>query len=657
MTTGLSSKEARHRLKKFGMNVIFDDTRNGPSRVFHKLLYDPVSILLLVCALIIFTYKTMFEALLIVFIWLCHNVVTLLIYYKSEQIFSTVKSYGIPKCKVLRDGKKYIIDSRLLVPGDIVLVEAADIVCADLTILSSSDLYVYEYDVTGREELVYKSVSDDTDVILLSDMHGMLFASSSVVCGSAVCEVTATSSNTEIVSSAGLISMAGRHQPEMFYDIRKRCRVLGVVSITIALILFLLKILISPTDLFESFLIVASLIASSMSETLLPLSQIVTARYVYEAASKKDGAAVIKNAGSIDVLGKLDVIVITDDLDDFCDIDIKKELQLSTTQILICSDKKKAFSLASRYGLAVYRDLNECLSSTERISIFSLDDYAQRTYLIQRLKTQNKRVGVLTNRLDCIRMLDVSDVAFTNAHIDFKTNDRSKTIVDASNAKQNQILSRISDVLCSKTARALSSAIECAVSVFDTISESAAYLMTTLILRCILSFFGMFSVFATIRYNDILISGMIIDLFVVLTLSYVKRSNTHQTKPKVVLTAIRSSLLLIISFISVFLIYYFASNIHIDKLVFADSCIIAILTYSAYIIIRVCMLNRIKYNMHIVLVTSVLLPAFILAYTFFISELKIISIILAVCVVLIFALYSAIYDYFSHHKRASGDKK
>ena len=397
---GLTSKEAKLRLRKHGPNIIFDSRQEKASKVFFKLFYDPVSLLLLVCSLVMFTYNDIASSLLVVFIWLAHNTITLLIYYKSHQIMSTVKSYGIPKCKVLRDGKLYLIDSRLLVVGDIVYIGAGDIICADCNILSSSDLYVYEHDVTGKEELSHKYASDDSDVILLSDMHGSLFASSSVVRGSAVCTVIATADDTEIVSGAGLINIKGTDHSDLFFDIKKKCRRLGISSIIIALSLFLLKIVLSPSNIFDCFLIVVALIASSMIETLLPLSQIVCSRYIYGAATDKRGdSVVIKNPGAIDALRELDTILITDEFIDRCDFDIKKELPLAI-KILICSEGKKAFSVASKYYLPVYKDIFEFFTAKANICVYPISDYSDRIELLDKLHKNGKTIIMVTHDLE-----------------------------------------------------------------------------------------------------------------------------------------------------------------------------------------------------------------------------------------------------------------
>ena len=130
-TTGLSDKEARKRLLRYGKNEIFMLEKKHPGKVALKLLYDPMSILLLLVALISFSAFPISYTILVMSVWAINLLITVVSYYKAENIFHSLKSYGIPKMKVLRNGKVYMIDSRLIVPGDILLIEAGDIICAD----------------------------------------------------------------------------------------------------------------------------------------------------------------------------------------------------------------------------------------------------------------------------------------------------------------------------------------------------------------------------------------------------------------------------------------------------------------------------------------------------------------------------------------------
>ena len=584
---GLSEKEAKKRLARFGTNIIFDTGKRSPSKVLYGLFYDPVSILLLVSALILFSYKSSIGASLVLFVWFIHNFLTILMYYKSEQIFYTVKTHGIPKAKVLREGKVYMLDSRLLVPGDVLIIEAGDIVCADCNLVSSEGLYVYEKDVTGREELVRKFVSDDEDAVKLSDMHGVLFASCSVISGHGIAVVTATSHNTEIVSTAGLLHISGNHFPEVFKDIKKRCRILGIITTILALVIFIIKIMTSPVNIFDSFLIVVAIMGSSMSETLLPLTQVVCAKHIYKAANRVDDhRVIIKNAGAIDNLRDVSVFVLTDEIVEHEGMDLLTDIQSCCVKCVICVPKNSAFKIATKFGCAVYDNVDAVLNSKSHLAVYISDKSYQRIELITELKNKGESVGALTTRLDCIRMLTESDVAFTYAKVAYKTNSKLHITPEELNSNQNQILSRVADVLCERGIPSLSIAAGCASSIFTTISDAASYLITAQVCRCIFAIITVMSGVAFIRYNDILLCGMLMDLFVVMVLSHVDCASVSKKMRSFNYSrSLLSSLFLIISIMSGIYLPKLLSVSVSAVLGFADVTFVSLLLFSVYTII------------------------------------------------------------------------
>lgn len=514
---GLSDKEAKRRLRHYGMNNIFETGKRTPSKVLYGLIYDPVSIILLVSALVCFSYSSFISAVIIISVWIVNNFITIVAYYKAESIFHTIKNYGIPKVKILRQSKVYMVDSRLLVPGDVVIIEAGDIICADCKILKADNLLAYENDLCGTNEPRQKFVCDDEDAITLSDMHGMLFASSSIVSGYGVAVVVATGANTEIVSSAGMIPLSGKHTPEIFSEVKKKCRTWGLFSTLIVTTLFVVKILIDPTDIFGSFMIIVALLGASMTESLLPLTQIVCARNIaHNAQFSGHGRSIVKNLGAIEDLRELSYLVITDEITQTED-DILTIARSAPMRIFVCSPRREAFALATRLGAPISANTEECLHTTEKFTVYVAEGINDRLDLIQALKKKG-RVGALTNKLDSIRMLSSADVAFTYGRFKYKTSGMTKIVLEGIKSTHNQILSRVSDVICEETINSVSRASTCASRIYSCISSASVYLMTAHFIRVILSAVSMFSGIRFIDFSDILISGMIVDLVAVFSL-------------------------------------------------------------------------------------------------------------------------------------------
>ncbi len=519
--TGLSEKEAKKRLLRFGKNIIFDTKKSQPSKVALKLIYDPISILLLLVALICFSAYNASYAFIVLAVWCINLTLTIISYYKAEKIFASLKSYGIPKMRVLRDGKVYMIDSRLIVPGDILLIEAGDIICADCKLISASELEVFEKDVCGTEDVVEKFVSDDADAVSLSDMHGMLFASSSVVYGYGVAIVVACSHNTEIVSMAGLLPITGEKTSELFSKVRKKCRTWSLFTIFASFLIFIIKLFFSPVGIFDAFVLIIALIGASMSESLLPLTQIAAARGMSNVAQIGDkNRVIIKNAGVLDKLHNINIFVATDELTEFEKIDILSRLKEKGIKLLLCAEESKAFALATQIGAPVFRNIAEIKKTKLSLGIVIIKDQDAGIELVESLQSNGYCVGVLTTKLHYIRMLSIADVAFTYGKFKYKTNEYSKTELETISGTQNQILCRVSDVICEENILSSYRAVGCAKGIFLAVSNAATYLITMQTTRFLLCVLSLIFKLTYINFLQILVGGMVLDLFTLFSFAF-----------------------------------------------------------------------------------------------------------------------------------------
>ena len=520
-TTGLSDKEAKKRLLRYGKNEIFMLEKKHPGKVALKLLYDPMSILLLLVALISFAAFPLSYTILVMSVWAINLLITVVSYYKAENIFHSLKSYGIPKMKVLRNGKVYMIDSRLIVPGDILLIEAGDIICADCKILSSRDLVVYEKDVCGTEMPVDKFASDDADATHLSDMHGMLFASSSVISGDAEAIVVATSYNTEIVASAGMIPVSEKQYPELFSEVKNKCRKWSMLIIFVAFIIFILKLFLSQGDIFNTFVLIISLVAASMTEALLPLTAVAAARGMSNSAMSGNGnRVIIKNPGSLEALNKISVFVATDEITSFENMMLLNKLQEKGIGVLLCASEKNAFPLATKYGAPVFRDISDVNLGSFSLGVFISNVPDDAISLLKDLKNRGNTVGALTTKLNYIRLLNEADVAFTYGKFKYKTGEYSKIYIENISGSQNQILSRVSDVICEENMLSTYRAVACAKGIYTAVSNAATYLVTMQSARVLLALISLFAGFSSITFTQILFGGMILDLLALFSFAF-----------------------------------------------------------------------------------------------------------------------------------------
>ena len=181
---GLTSEEARARLRKFGPNELTEKPRPG----FLALLWDQFNnylvIILIIAAVISFALGEWVDAIAIMCIVVLNAVVGVIQESKAEQALAALKKMAAPNAQVIRDGHQVTVAGRELVPGDLVLLEAGNYVPADMRLVSSVNLKVEEASLTGESVPVEKNAAVMLDKeIPLGDRKNSAFMSTMVTYG------------------------------------------------------------------------------------------------------------------------------------------------------------------------------------------------------------------------------------------------------------------------------------------------------------------------------------------------------------------------------------------------------------------------------------------------------------------------------------------
>ena len=193
------------------------------------------------------------------------------------------------------------------------------------------------------------------------------------------------------------------------------------------------------------------------------------------------------------------------------------------TKAIICADSNNALSIATRYGASVCNNISEIEYAKGSLAVFVSNRVDDTIRLIENLKEREETVGVLTTKLSCLRLLTAADVSFTYGKFQYKTGEISKIKIDTSREQNNQILSRLSDVICEENMASTYRAVECSKKIYSVVSHSAAFLITMQLVRtalCILTIFGQLNF---VNFTQILCGGMLFDLLGVLFLSFIRR--------------------------------------------------------------------------------------------------------------------------------------
>ena len=304
-STGLIEEEVVARRKKYGENKFVEKEKDGLIKIFFNQFKDSLVIILLIAAVISFFSGNKESALVIVLVLILNSILGAYQTIKAQKSLDSLKKMSSPKCKVIRDHEQLEVDSVELVPGDIVIVEAGDIVPADGRIIENFSLLVNENSLTGESNSIEK-----TDEVLeyedlaLGDQVNMVFSGSLVNYGRAKILVTETGMSTQLGKIATLLDQTEENVTPLqkSLDIFGKRLTLGIVVLCV--LIFGIYVYHGNTVL-NSLLLAVALAVAAIPESLNPIITIVLSMET-EKLSKEN--AIVKELKSIEALGSISVI-------------------------------------------------------------------------------------------------------------------------------------------------------------------------------------------------------------------------------------------------------------------------------------------------------------------------------------------------------------
>ena len=193
---GHTSEKARELLEKNGENVLKEGKKKTVLQVFLSQFADLLVIILIAAALISLFSGNLESTIVIFSVIILNAILGTAQHIKAEKSLESLKSLSSPNAKVIRDGIKIEIPSKDVVEGDIVVIEAGDLIVADGRILNNYSLQVNESSLTGESTNVDKSEDVIEGEVPLADRTNMVFSGSLVTYGRALVAVTGTGMNT-----------------------------------------------------------------------------------------------------------------------------------------------------------------------------------------------------------------------------------------------------------------------------------------------------------------------------------------------------------------------------------------------------------------------------------------------------------------------------
>ena len=303
---GLTDQEARRRLEQFGPNKLSEGKKKSTLQIFLEQFKDLLVIILIIAA-IISAVSANAESTIVIFAVLILNAILGTVQYlKAEKSLESLKAMSSPTAKVLRGGVRVEIPSADVVPGDIVLLEAGDMVVADGRILENFSLKVNESSLTGESEGVDKTADVITaDQVALGDQKNMVFSGSLVTYGRATVLVTGTGMDTELGKIAALMNQTQQRKTPLQESLDNFSAKLAVVIMVISAAVFALSIFRTGMGVLDSLMFAVALAVAAIPEALSSIVTIVLAMGTQKMARQN---AIIKDLKAVESLGSVSVI-------------------------------------------------------------------------------------------------------------------------------------------------------------------------------------------------------------------------------------------------------------------------------------------------------------------------------------------------------------
>ena len=306
---GLTINEVNKRLNIYDKNIIKEKKKENIFLRFLKQFKDIMIIILLVVALLLYIYGVLYSheytdtivILVVVFI----NAITGFIQEeKANSVIDGLKKYEASTCKVKRNGKIDIADTSTLVPGDIIFLEAGDMVPADSRIITCENLKVDESPLTGESIPVIKTNETLNNNLIIQDQKNMIFLSSNITNGKCMAVVINTGMNTEIGKIASSLNKISNIETPLQIKIKEISKNLTIIVFIIMIFIFILA-LFNHYSFLEIIMLCSSLAVAAIPEGLPAVITISLSIGISNLAKKK---TIVKQMQAVETLGSIDVI-------------------------------------------------------------------------------------------------------------------------------------------------------------------------------------------------------------------------------------------------------------------------------------------------------------------------------------------------------------
>lgn len=308
---GLPDDEAQKRFERYGPNNLKEKKKESIFVKFIKQFNDFMIITLIIAAIISAVVSKLngeadyIDSIIIVAIVIFNAIMGLVQEQKAEKSLEALKKMTAPNAKVRRDGRVQEIDATLVVPGDIVILEAGNYVPADCRLINSYNLNIEESALTGE---TIPSLKDSSKILkentAMGDLCNMVFATTIVVNGHGEAIVVETGMNTRVGKIAGMIIEDESPETPIQKKLAEVGKILAIACIIICVLIFVIGIF-KKIPIIEMFMTSVGLAVAAIPEGLPAIVTIMLSIGVTKMAKKN---SIIRKLPAVETLGSSSVI-------------------------------------------------------------------------------------------------------------------------------------------------------------------------------------------------------------------------------------------------------------------------------------------------------------------------------------------------------------
>ncbi|MDO9554833.1 HAD-IC family P-type ATPase [Rhodonellum sp.] len=303
---GLSPADVQEKQKVFGKNEIPDQAGRPLWKIILKQFTNLMVYILLLAAAISYFTEHYLDVYVILGIILINAVIGFVQEYKAEGAVAALRSLLVPKCKVVREGELQTIDSKELVPGDLIALEEGDIIPADARVWLFKNARTTEASLTGEALPVQKTNKKLPENISLGEKTNMVWKSTYLASGSVRAIVTGTGLRTQIGDIASSLKTITPKKTNFQIKTDQLAKQMAYIAISSAILLFLAGYFFLEVEVSEVLLISIAALVSAIPEGLPAVLSIVLAVGSYRMSHKN---AIIREISATESLGSVSTII------------------------------------------------------------------------------------------------------------------------------------------------------------------------------------------------------------------------------------------------------------------------------------------------------------------------------------------------------------